>query len=450
MKEITQVLEKILALTGEKDIQVAVDFFLKLHPGIQADVFELFDESLQLKILTNLSSRQIGDIFNLLDDPETLFAANLLSESRLVPVVDHMEPDEAADLLKDLPDFVSDVILDELPLDSDVHKLIQYPDNTAGGRMTTQFFEIKESITIKEALVTIQQLSKEIEIPYYIFVTNKKMELVGVLELRDIVINSGEKRISEICNSDVISINAWEDQAKVGPLIQQYGISTLPVTNRNNQIVGIITYDDILDVVQEEATEDLYRFANVSKFDIDPDSPVGQQLRGRLPWLFLNTLTALFASWVISNFEDVLAQVATLAVFQSVVAGQGGNAASQSVALFVRALATGNFPTNRYFKYLWKQFKVGLIQGISIGTIVGIGVYLWQNNIYLGFVIGISLVLNIILAGIVGTITPLGLEKLGLDPALASTVLVTAATDSIGFYIFLSIAKHYLPEIMRI
>jgi magnesium transporter len=450
MTDISKAYAHIIALIEDKQQQSITSFFLQLHPGIQADVFELLNENIQQDLLSNLAPNEIGDIFNILDDPDTLLAANLLSNNRLTTVVAIMEPDEAADLLKDLPTTVANIILDKLPPDLDVHQLIKYPDNTAGGRMTTNFYDIRESLTVGEVLTAIQIYKEDIEVPYYLFVTDAKRKLTGVLNLKDLVINHSDELVSSICDSEVVSINDWDDQEKVAHIIQQYGISALPVTNRQNQLLGIITHDDILDVVQEEATEDLYRFANVSKFDINPDSPVRQQLKGRLPWLFLNTLTALFASWVISNFEDVLAQVATLAVFQSVVAGQGGNAASQSVALFVRAIATGNFPTNRYKRYLWKQFRVGLIQGLVIGTTVGIGVYFWQNNIYLGMVIGISLLLNIILAGIVGTLTPLGLQKIGLDPALASTVLVTAATDSIGFYIFLSIAKYFLPEIMKL
>lgn len=449
MSEITTVFDELITLSESSHADV-IKYFLNLHPGIQADVFELFEKEFRNKLLSSLTPIQISEIFNLLDDPETVVAANLLSIEKLKAVVVMMEPDEAADLIKDLPPNISSTILSDLPTDADVHKLIQYPDDTAGGRMTTQFFDIKHNFTISQVLNSIQSMPSDFEIPYFIFITDTDMVLKGVLGLREIVSYPPNTLVANIYDSEIITIDAWEDQEKVAQLIQQYEINTLPVINQKNQLLGVITHDDIMDVVQEEATEDLYRLANVSKFDIDPDSPVTQQLKGRLPWLFLNTLTALFASWVIGNFEDVLAQVATLAIFQSVVAGQGGNAASQSVALFVRAIAVGNLPSDRYLRYLWKQFRVGLIQGLIIGTIVGSGVYFWKGNLYLGIVIGISLILNIILAGIVGTITPLGLQKIGLDPALASTVLVTAATDSIGFFIFLSIAKYYLPEIMRL
>jgi magnesium transporter len=227
-----------------------------------------------------------------------------------------------------------------------------------------------------------------------------------------------------------------------------YDLAALPVVVKDHKLLGVITHDDILDVIQEEATEDIYRLANVSDFELEPESPVNEQLKGRLPWLFLNTGTALFASWVISNFEGIIAQVATLAAFQSVVAGQGGNAASQSVAMFVRAIALGKIPSGRMLKLLLRQMAVGLLQGVAIGSIVGIGVTIWKGNPYLGLVLGMALVGNLILAGIVGTLAPLGLKAVGQDPAMASSVLVTAVTDSLGFFIFLSLAKFFLPNLI--
>jgi magnesium transporter len=246
----------------------------------------------------------------------------------------------------------------------------------------------------------------------------------------------------------VIFVDTWLDQEEVARVMVQYDLSALPVVDEEKRLVGVVTHDDILDVLQEEATEDIYRLASVSDFELEPSSPIIEQLKGRLPWLFLNALTALFASWVISNFEAIIAQVAVLAVFQSVVAGQGGNAASQSVAMFVRALALGNISREKTLPLLFRQMIVGLFQGVAIGLVVGIGVTIWKGNPYLGFVLGLSLVGNLILAGIVGTLAPLGLKAIGQDPALASSVVVTAVTDSLGFFIFLSLAKIFFNDLL--
>jgi magnesium transporter len=221
----------------------------------------------------------------------------------------------------------------------------------------------------------------------------------------------------------------------------------LPVVDYDKTLLGMITYDDILDVVQEEATEDIYRLASVSDSELNPESKVREHLKGRLPWLFVNSGTALIASWVVSNFEAVIAQVAILAALQSIVAGLGGNASSQSIALIVRSLALGKVNLKDAFPIIMKEVLIGVIQGLAIGTIAGVGIYIWRGNFYLGLVLGLAIVGNLIVAAFVGTLIPLFLKAIKMDPALASPVLVTAVTDSVGFLIFLSLASLFLAQI---
>jgi magnesium transporter len=314
--------------------------------------------------------------------------------------------------------------------------------------MTTEFIAFVKSSTTAEAIDRLREISPDASMPYYIFVIEENNQLVGITGLRELVICPADTMIQEIMDPEVIAVEAWTDQEEVAQVMITYDLSALPVLNQQGELVGVITHDDILDVIQEEATEDIYRLANVSDFELEPESTVREQLKGRLPWLLLNTGTALFASWVISNFEGIIAQVAILAVFQSVVAGQGGNAASQSVAMFVRAIALGKIPSGKMLNLLLKQMMVGLLQGIAIGTLVGFGVTIWKGNLYLGLVLGLALVGNLILAGIVGTLAPLGLKAIGQDPAMASSVVVTAVTDSLGFFIFLSLANLFLPNLL--
>jgi magnesium transporter len=235
------------------------------------------------------------------------------------------------------------------------------------------------------------------------------------------------------------------DQEEAARLMARYNLATLPVLDDQNRLVGVITGDDLVDVLDEEATEDIYRLSNVSDSDLEPESPVLLQLKGRLPWLYLSMLTAMFSAWVISRFEQVIAEVAVLAVFQSVVTGLGGNAVTQNMAMVVRSLALGKIPPNRALRIIARQAFIGLFIGISIGTVVGVGAYLWRGNPYLGLVLSLALVGNMIVAGLAGTAIPLGLRVLGQDPALASAVLVTTATDSMGFLLFLSLAAYFLP-----
>jgi magnesium transporter len=443
-----QAVAEISLALEETHFQIAVDIFLDLHPNDQVEVFDDLSDEHKDEILKRIDVLTTAQLFSLQEDQDTLEASESLSIDRLADVLDEMAPDEAADLLLDLPPEQAAEALKKMEETEDVLPLLEYPDETAGGRMTTEFIAISTTETAAEAIERLRELEPDSNVPYYLFVIDSQTRLVGVTGLRELVICPAHSKIQAIMDPDVISVEDWTDQEEVARVMITYDLAALPVVSRENKLMGVITHDDILDVIQEEATEDIYRLANVSDFELEPESPVNEQLKGRLPWLFLNTGTALFASWVISNFEGIIAQVATLAVFQSVVAGQGGNAASQSVAMFVRAIALGKIPSGRMLRLLLRQIAVGLLQGIAIGSIVGIGVTIWKGNPYLGLVLGMALVGNMILAGIVGTLAPLGLKSIGQDPAMASSVLVTAVTDSLGFFIFLSLAKFFLPNLI--
>ncbi len=452
MKEIRETRENLLELIqtalSKKQFEKAINIFLNLHPGDQVEVFDLLEFNDKIEILSRLDVLATAQLFNVQDDQETLEAAETLPIDRLADVLDEMAPDEAADLLLDLPPEQAAEALEQMEDREEVLPLLEFPDETAGGRMTTEFLSIAKIATTTAVIDQLRDSKAEQDVPYYIFVVDQLNHLVGVTGLRELVVSPATMKIETIMDPGVISVDAWMDQEDVARVMVQYDLSAVPVVSESNKLIGVITHDDILDVLNEEATEDIYRLASVSDFELEPDSPINEQLKGRLPWLFLNTVTALFASWVISNFEALIAQVAVLAVFQSVVAGQGGNAASQSVAMFVRALALGKVPPGKTLSLLFRQMIVGLFQGLAVGLVVGLGVTIWKGNPYLGLVLSLALVGNLILAGIVGTLAPLGLKAIGKDPALASSVLVTAVTDSLGFFIFLSLARFFLLDLI--
>jgi magnesium transporter len=259
------------------------------------------------------------------------------------------------------------------------------------------------------------------------------------------VVSSPETEIETLMDHEVIYVDTFQDQEQVARVMTRYDLAAVPVVDNQKRLTGVITYDDIVDVLEDEATEDIYRLSNVSDIDLEPESSIVEHLKGRLPWLYLNTLTALFASWVITNFEGVIATVAILAAFQSIVAGLGGNSGTQTVVMIVRSMALGRMDNSRLSRVLVKQSIIGALQGLAVGLIVGFGVALWQGNIFLGIVLSLAMVGNMIVAGAIGTLVPFVLTAFGKDPALASSVLVTAATDSLGFFIFLSLANYFLP-----
>jgi len=432
-----------------QDYQTVLEIFRDLHPADQAKMFYALKIDQQEVLLERMEIPEIADIFDELEDKQTLTAARNLPLPFLADIIDDMDPDEAADLLGDLSgqEVRKTISLMEEP--EEVLPLLRYADETAGGRMTTDYLLLGPGDSADSAIQYLRSTGLETDIPYYLFVVNKEKDLLGVVGLRELVCADPGQIISDIMESNVVSVQAMQDQEEAAQVMKHYDLQALPVLNNLDQLVGVISHDDILDVLVDESTEDIYRLASVSDNTLEPESGLFLQLKGRLPWLLLNTITALIGSWVISNFGDLFVQVAVLAFFQSVVAAQGGNAASQNVAMIVRSLALGKVNPKQIIPILFRQILVGMFLGTMIGLIVGIGVGFWQANPYLGLVLGLALLGNMLVASIVGTLAPLILEFSGQDPALASSVLVTAITDIIGFLIFLSLARVFLPLIQQ-
>ena len=436
------------ALEDERFAEASATFS-ELHPADQAEIFNALEDEQQDVLLELLDISTTADLFDELEDDETLEAAENLSTERLADVLDEMDPDEAADLLGDLPPQIAEEALAQMDEAEDVLPLLGYADKTAGGRATTDYIAMRPYTTAQQAIQFLREVAPENDVPYYLFVIDRQKRLVGVSGLRELVIAKPEATMQEIMDTDVVSVSANADQEEAARIMQRYDLSALPVVDADNRLLGVISHDDILDVIADEATEDIYALSQVSDADIDPNSTIGQQIRGRLPWLIVNSFASLFAAWVISNFGELITQVALLAFFQSVVAGLGGSSAGQDVAMMVRALALDKVSKGQARRILIRQVLVGFLQGSAIGLLVGIGIGLWQQNPFLGLVVGLALIFNMLVAATVGTLVPLVLHALKKDPALASSVLVTATTDAMGFMIYLSLASIFLARIQQ-
>lgn len=416
----------------------------RLHPADRADAFSDLKDQEQLTLLPELDIEQAADILEELEDDEAADVAESLSTAYLADLLDAMEPDEAADVLGDLsPEMAANAIA-EMEGAEVVIPLLSYPDETAGGLMTTALLSIPPHKTAHEAIEIIRSETPGSDIPYYIYVVDEDKKLMGVVGLRDLIVAQPESVVKDFMDSDVRYATTEMDQEDVARMMVRYDLAALPVVSDDGVLWGVITHDDTMEVLEEEATEDIYRLANVSDADLSIDSSIGLSVKRRLPWLFLSALTALFASWVITRFESVIAQVALLAAFLSVVAGLGGNTATQSLAIIVRAIALGEIEFRHAWKTVLKESAIGLIDGIAVGLVVGIGVYLWTDNYIIGIVLCLALIVNMFVAAFVGTLVPLFLKAIGQDPALASSVVVTAITDSVGFAVFLGMAAYAL------
>ncbi len=443
--QIDLTIEQIRGALESGNVLDAIAALIRLHPADRAEAFSDLKDVEQASILPGLDVPTTADLLEELEDPEAADVAEGLARERLADVLDKMEPDEAADVLGDISPELAKDVLAKMEDAEEVLPLLEHADETAGGLMTTSFIALQPNTTASEAIEYLRGIGPDEETPYYLNVVNRQGRLAGMVGLRELVIADPNTRIEKIMKRAVIHVTTDTDQEDAARLMVRYDLAALPVVTDKGILVGVITYDDLMDVLEAEATEDIYRLANVSDPGLSVESPIRLNVRRRLPWLLVSAATAFFASWVISRFESTIAQVALLAVFQSIVSGLGGNSATQSLAIMVRAIALGEIQLRDSWRMVFKEVITGILQGTAVGIIAGIGVYLWKGNPTLGFVLGLALLGNLLVAGLVGTTIPLVLKALNMDPALASPVLVTTVTDSAGFALFLGLATYFLP-----
>ncbi len=352
-----------------------------------------------------------------------------------------------ADLLGDIaPERVTEA-LERIEDAEDVLPLLIHPDETAGGLMTSAEVVLHKDITVAEALDHLRKVAPDTETIYYLFVVDDEVKLVGVVSLRQLVIASPSTRIKEIMDPDAISVQAGVDQEEAARLMSRYDLLALPVIDEQNQLLGIITHDDLVDVLEEEATEDIFRLGGVPE-EQAPDVSFYSALKTRLPWLVINLGTAMASATVLSLFESTIAQVAVLAAFFPMVAGVSGSAGTQTLTVIVRGLALGELDTRNALRALAREITIGLSNGLAVGILVGIIALIWKGTPMLGVVVGVATLLNMITAGIAGVLVPMGMQTVKVDPALASPVLVTTLTDTLGYLIYLSIATLVLIQLV--
>jgi magnesium transporter len=305
--------------------------------------------------------------------------------------------------------------------------------------MTSAKITLHEGLTAHKALEHLRTLAPSSEDVYYLFVVDADVRLVGVVSLRQLVIASPSDLVQDIMDRDVISIQASADQEDAARLMARYDLIALPVVDDDDHLLGLITHDDLVQVLEEEATEDIYRLGGVPG-EYTPDTALPMALRSRLPWLVLNLGTALISAVVLSVFENTIAKVAVLAAFFPMVAGVSGSAGTQTLTVTVRRLALGELVPHESLKTLEREAIIGLFNGVTVGLIVGVIALLWKGTAMLGLVAGAAILLNMIAAAVAGVLVPIGMHKLHFDPALASPILVTTLTDTAGYFIYLGLA----------
>ncbi|MFW5999737.1 MAG: magnesium transporter, partial [Halanaerobiaceae bacterium] len=328
-----------------------------------------------------------------------------------------------------------------------IKELLGYGPETAGGIMTKEYLALRESLNTRQAMEKIKEIGPRTEVIESIFVVNDKKELQGTVDLREVLSAADEKTLGELVEKNFYWVTPDVDQEEVARAVARYDLPVVPVVSRKKRLLGIITFDDIIDVIEDENTEDMLRMVGVEEVE-RVDSPLRKSIRRRLPWLFINLGTAFLAAFTVGLFEDVIAQVVALAVAMPIVAGMGGNAGTQTLSIVIRGLALGELEFTENWKIAVKEVVLGLIHGAAIGLVTGTILYVLYGNPYLGLIIFLAMIVNLIIAGLSGFVIPLGLKLVGADPALASAIFLTTVTDVFGFFVFLGLARFLLTYLL--
>ena len=373
----------------------------------------------------------------------------LIPDEEAIDILAFMSPDDIVDVLGFIDIRKSKSILTKMKRSqaNKIRELLGYEEDTAGGIMTTQYIAFKENLEIKEVMKKIKMIAPRTEVIETIFVTNSKKELVGEADLRDILISSDETKLSEIMDENPKYVYVEEDQEDVARLVSKYDLKVVPVINHKKMILGIITIDDIIDVIQEENTEDILKLGGVSEEE-DIYSDFWFSVKQRLPWLVINLGTAFLASFVIGIFSGTVEKVVILSSVMTIISGMGGNAGTQALSVTIRALALGEVDLKDTLGIIWKTVLVGTINGALLGLLCGGILWAIYGNFYMGLIVFLAMIGNLVIACMIGFLIPITLKAMKIDPAMASAVVLTTATDCFGFLIFLSLATVFLNKLV--
>jgi magnesium transporter len=430
----------------EEDDLVLKELISEYHTSEIAILFESLSQESRERIISILPAELASEVISEMDSefhPEKLLEN--LHPDRRSEIVEELDYDDATDIISQLPEDQQQEIL--LGLDeedaSNIRTLLKYEEDTAGGLMNTQVIKINEDLQKKEALEEIIRQSEEMEEFYTINVIDKHNILKGIVSLKDIIKARNNVNISQLIISDFVYVKADTDQEEVAKLISQYNLTSIPVVDDHMHLLGRITFDDVIDVMEEENTEDILKISGVSE-DEELAGNWKEAVKSRLPWLVLNLGTAFLAASIIRYYDSTIASLGLLAGYMIIIAGMGGNAATQALAVTVRRISLNDLTDNQAYRTVLKEFTVGLINGAVIGCIVFLFALLYDQNAMLGLVIFIAMIGNLIIAGIAGSAIPLILKRIGIDPAVASSIIITTFTDVFGFLLLLGLASNLI------
>lgn len=412
-----------------------------LHPADLADLLDAIEEpERQLQLFRLLDPETASEVVREVSEHTKASLVELLSDARLTAVLERLDTDDAADLLGHLEEDRKDRLLRRASPEvrRNVAGLLTYPEDSAGGIMKTEVATATMSETVREVIDSIRRHADDFHDIHSVFVTDAQRRLKGLVPLRALLLWDDDVPLERFMETETIAVEVDMDQEEVARVFEKYDLVTVPVLDALGRIVGVITVDDIVDVIAEEATEDIMKLAGVGEESFTSGTPL-DAVRSRLPWLAFNFFTAALSAVIIGQFEATIQRVAIAAALMTVISAMAGNAGTQTLTVLVRAIALGEARGPQARRLLAREAVTSLINGALLGTAASLGVWLWRGDARLAVVMGVALMINLQVSAAVGTMVPLVLRSFALDPAVSSSVLVTAATDWAGFFVFLAL-----------
>ena len=434
-------LEELLKRGDTDELQELVE---KVHPSDLADILEDLDEEQRLRLIGLLPASTAGETLAEMEEvehPEELLAQ--LEPEKIAEVVEEMPDDDAADLIGELEPEEQARVLASLEDPSAIEELLHYPEDSAGGIMTRELVAVPSFLTAGEALSEIRRQAREIPGFYTIFVVDRHGKLCGVMNLHSLVMADPDQPVSDLIEDPPAVVPLEMDQEEVGRILARYNLAAIGVVDALERLVGCITFDDVIDVMEAETTEDILRFASVSEEEKLRGSTVAA-VKSRLPWLVLSLITAAAASSVVYLYRETIEQIVILAAVMPVIAALGGNAGTQALAVTIRRIALSDESLVERWSVVTKELAVGLMNGLVIGAIAALAGLLLVNDAAFGLVVMLAMWGNLLVASTLGGFIPIFLESVGVDPAVASSVFVTTLTDLAGFFLLLALASKLL------
>lgn len=443
-------LQRILQMIKERDTNLK-EFFANLHPSDFAEIVADLTDEEKRDLFELLSDEEAALVIQEMEEIDQVILFQLLSKKRASGILKEMSTDDAADLIGELPADEAKELLKMIEEDAaEIRGLLNYPEESAGGIMTTELISFPEAMVAEEAIRRLREIATEAETVYYVYVVDEENRLIGVLSLRELISAADGTRLAEIMRKSIISVPADMDQEEVARIVSKYDLLAVPVIDERQRLLGIITVDDILDVVEQEATEDIYRRIGATEIDnVDlMAASVPRIITKRLPWLIITLFAGLVSGSIVGAFAEAIQTVVVLAMFIPVIMDMGGNAATQASTVFVRGVATGEIERTDQWRYFFREVRVGLTMGTVCGLLIAVAAGLWRQLPALGLVVGIAMFATVTVGAVIGTLVPLLLHRFGLDPAYGSGPLVTSIKDATGLTIYFSIASIFMQYLV--